>query len=86
MIELAVVVQEGQVHIDNVSAFSGVGRFEGFLNAGTGQQATQFNARECLAFTWFNEFARFNRIRFAIHHDFKTSTKIVAIVSRHKAL
>lgn len=34
----------------------------------------------------FNEFAGFNRIRFAVQHDFKTSTKIVAIVRCHKAL
>ncbi|SAE80713.1 Uncharacterised protein [Enterobacter cloacae] len=86
MPELTVVVQVSQVHIDNISAFSGVSRFEGFLNTGTGQQATQLYACECLAFTWFNEFAGFNRVRFAVHHDFKTSTKIVAIVRCHKAL
>ncbi len=34
--ELTVVVQVSQVHIDNVRAFCGIGRFESFLNAGTG--------------------------------------------------
>ena len=86
MPELAIVVQIGQVHINNISAFSRVSRLEGFLNTGTGQQTAQLNACECLAFTWFNEFAGFNRVRFAVHHDFKTSTKIVAIVRCHKAL
>ena len=64
--ELTVVVQVSQVHIDNVRAFCGIGRFEGFLNAGTGQQTAQLNARKRLAFPWFNEFAGFYRIRFAI--------------------
>ncbi len=34
MPELTVVVQIGQVHINNISAFSGVSRLEGFLNTG----------------------------------------------------
>ncbi|ABV14763.1 hypothetical protein CKO_03686 [Citrobacter koseri ATCC BAA-895] len=84
--ELTVVVQVSQVHIDNISTFSRVGGFEGFLYTSAGQQAAQFNACECLAFTRFNEFTGFNRIRFAVQHDFKTSTKIVAIVRCHKAL
>ncbi|SBM19012.1 Uncharacterised protein [Klebsiella oxytoca] len=86
MPELTVVVQISQVHIDNVCAFSRICRLEGFLYAGTGQQAAQLNARKSLAFARFNEFTGFNCIRFAVHHDFKTGTKIVAIVSRHKAL
>jgi len=49
--ELTVVVQVSQVHIDNVRAFCRIGRFEGFLNAGAGQQAAQLNAGESLAFT-----------------------------------
>ena len=64
--ELTVVVQVSQVHIDNISAFSGISRFEGFFYASTGQQTTQFNASKCLAFTRFYEFTRFNRVRFAV--------------------
>ena len=64
--ELTVAIQESQVHVGYVCAFSGVSRLEGFLYASTGQQATQLNARKRLAFTWFNEFAGFNRIRFAV--------------------
>ena len=66
VVELTVVVQVSQVHIDNIRAFCGISRFEGFLNTGASQQAAQFNARKRLAFTWFNEFAGFYRIRFAI--------------------
>lgn len=82
--ELTVAIQEGQVHVGYVCAFSGIGRLEGFLYASTGQQATQQRAQ--MRPLRFNEFAGFNRIRFAVQHDFKTSTKIVAIVRCHKAL
>lgn len=44
--ELTVAIQEGQVHVGYVCAFSGVSRLEGFLYASTGQQATQLNARK----------------------------------------
>lgn len=49
--ELTVAIQESQVHVGYVCAFSGVSRLEGFLYASTGQQATQLNARKRPAFT-----------------------------------
>jgi len=62
VIELTVVVQVSQVHINNVCAFGGIGRFEGFLYASPGQQTAQLNAGKSLAFAWFYEFTGFNGI------------------------
>ncbi|MNZ86467.1 hypothetical protein D3C78_1052880 [compost metagenome] len=83
VVELTVVVQVVHVGIYHVRAFARVGRFEGFLNASTGQQTTHFNARKCLAFARFNELTGFDSVRFALEHDFKTRTEIVARISRH---